>query len=409
MEQTAVIERLKQRFPFVLIDKVLDLVPSSRCVGLKNVSVNDAYFQMSRNDTYVLPSSFIIEAMAQTATVLIINDQALLGTSLQFHQVTKCTFHGQVYPGDQLRLELEYRRKKEDRVYFTGQAFVDGALRCESELVFSLSQLPSKPSIHPTASVHPTAILGQDVEIGPYSIIGENVIIGDRTVIGAHVQITRWTQIGENNHIHFGSVIGAPPQDTKYKGEKSWVILGDNNAIREYVTIHRATGEGEVTQLGSDNMIMINAHIGHNCIINDNVTMANMVTLGGHVEIGSRSVIGGMTGVHQFVRIGQGTMTGGYARLIQDVPPFMLCDGNPAYVRGLNAVGLKRNGIKGEVFKGLKSAYKSLYRSQLNLKQALSEIDDISPSEPLSVLVNFLKEPGSVRGISKKVDVGSEE
>ncbi|MDA1354468.1 MAG: acyl-ACP--UDP-N-acetylglucosamine O-acyltransferase [bacterium] len=268
--------------------------------------------------------------------------------------------------------------------------------------------MPSRPNIHPTASVHPTAVLGKDVIVGPYSIVGEEVFIGDRTTIEAHVMIDKWTQIGEDNHIHFGAVIGSPGQDTKYSGEKAYVSIGDRNELREYVTINRATGKDQVTRLGNDNMLMTNTHLGHNCNVGSNIIMANMVHVAGHVTIEDYAIIGGLTGVHQFVRIGKGCMIGGYSGLAQDVPPFMTCDGNPAYVRGINAIGIKRRGGDSSTVKELKEAYKLLYRSDVTHKEAIARIEKESNSDTLAHLVAFLKQDTS-RGISKKREKVADE
>ncbi|NQY74749.1 MAG: acyl-ACP--UDP-N-acetylglucosamine O-acyltransferase [Candidatus Margulisbacteria bacterium] len=269
--------------------------------------------------------------------------------------------------------------------------------------MFTLTEVPSKPNIHPTASVHPSAILGKDVSIGPYSIVGKNVIIGDRTKLEAHVLIEKWTQIGDDCHIHFGAVIGSPPQDTKYEGEKSWVVMGDRNVIREYVTINRSTGKNNITKIGSDCLFLTNVHIAHNCELGDHVIIANATALGGHTIIEDYATIGGITGIHQFVRIGKGSMVGGFTGVYQDIPPFMLCEGNPAYVRGINAIGLKRLGMSVKQVSLMKKAFKLLYRTDLNTTQAVKEIKDFEHELPeLEQLVSFLK-ADTIRGITKKI------
>ncbi|MBT5856477.1 acyl-ACP--UDP-N-acetylglucosamine O-acyltransferase [bacterium] len=409
MTATDVQDVLSQRTPHLLLDRILELVPNERIIAIKSVSSNDPFFQDDGMSSPVMSGALILETMTQAATTILLSNKDLSGQRPTFSQAQKIEFHRDVNPGDQLRIEVEVTKRKEETITFEGKVLCNDAIVCEGGLLFTLTQQPTKAQIHPTASVHPTAILGKDVIVGPYSIIGENVQIGDKTRIEAHVYIEKWTKIGEENHIHFGSVIGSGPQDMKYQGEKSWVVIGDRNQIREYVTINRATGKNEVTQIGSDNMFLTNVHIGHNCVVGNSTTLANMVHVGGHVVIDDKAIIGGLTGVHQFVRVGRGSMSGGYSRLIQDVPPFMLCDGNPAYVRNLNVVGLRRAGLSATELKELKNAYKLLYRSSMNIKQALEEIETgACETDQIKLLIEFLKE-GSSRGISKKTSIEESE
>jgi UDP-N-acetylglucosamine acyltransferase len=249
-------------------------------------------------------------------------------------------------------------------------------------------------SIHPTALVHPGAVLDPTVQVGPYSIIGERVTIGPGTVIEAHVVIDGCTEIGADNHIYPGATVGMAPQDLKYQGAESFVKIGDGNTLREYVTVNRATGEGETTIVGNHNLLMAYVHVAHNCVLADHIVIANGVALAGHVEIESRAVIGGVLGVHQFVHIGQMAMVGGMSRIDRDVPPFMTVEGNPSRVRALNQVGLRRSGLMeaqgGEVFQALKKAYRLLYRSNLTLKEALVALEPLCTLEPVAHLHGFL-------------------
>ncbi|MDD2485894.1 MAG: acyl-ACP--UDP-N-acetylglucosamine O-acyltransferase [bacterium] len=251
------------------------------------------------------------------------------------------------------------------------------------------------------AIVDPKAELGKDVEIGPYAIIGPDAIIGDRTSISSHAVVEGCVSLGTDCQVGIGAVIGGMPQDVKYRGERSYVRIGNNNVFREYVTIHRATGEDKATAIGDNNMIMAYGHVGHNCVIGNGVMMANMVNLGGHVLVEDKAVIGGLTGVHQFVRIGTICMIGGASRVIQDIPPYMLVDGRPTKVYGLNSIGMRRGGISSEVRLELKRAYKLLFRSNNNLTQALEEIEaTINTSRELNHLIEFLKTMG--RGICRE-------
>ncbi|MCC6442933.1 MAG: acyl-ACP--UDP-N-acetylglucosamine O-acyltransferase [Armatimonadetes bacterium] len=246
--------------------------------------------------------------------------------------------------------------------------------------------------IHPTAIIHPSAEFGEEVEIGPYCVIGEEVRIGARTCLHPHVVLQKWTNIGADCMIHSGAVLGEPPQDHKYKGEKSFLNIGERNHIREFVTIHRAAGEGAATTIGNDNLIMAYSHIGHNCQIGDNITMANMVGVSGHVMIEDKVVFGGIVGVHQYVKIGRIAMIGGYSKVVQDVPPFMMADGRPTKVYGLNIIGLRRNGVAPHARDGLKQAYKLLYRSDLNISQALELIEqEVEPGLERDYLLRFMQ------------------
>lgn len=255
--------------------------------------------------------------------------------------------------------------------------------------------------IHENAVVSPGAILGRDVEIGPYAVIGPNVVIGDGTKVSAHVVIDGWTTIGKNCKFFPGCSIGAEPQDLKFKGEKAYTVIGDGVTIRECATVNRATGEGNETRLGNNVLMMAYTHIAHNCIVGNNVIMSNVATLAGHVVVEDRAVIGGLAAVHQFVKIGRNAMIGGMSKIVQDIPPFVIADGNPAHVAGLNSVGISRAGVVPEVRANLKKAYRILYRSGLTLDEAVSTMEqELDSSEEVEHLLRFLRnvERGICRG-----------
>lgn len=255
--------------------------------------------------------------------------------------------------------------------------------------------------VHETAVVHPGARIGKDVEIGPYAVIGENVLIDDGTKIGAHAVIDGWTSIGKNCVIYPGASIGSEPQDLKFRGEKSYVFIGDNTKIREFATVNRATGEGEETRIGSNCMLQAYTHVAHNCVVGNHVIMSNAATLAGHVIVEDRAVIGGLSGVHQFVKIGRNAMVGGLTKIVQDVPPFVIVDGHPAKVSGLNSVGMSRAGINAASRSLIKKAYKLLYRSGLSLAQAIAMIEqEVDSCEEVEHFLRFLRnaERGICRG-----------
>ncbi|MEM9214604.1 MAG: acyl-ACP--UDP-N-acetylglucosamine O-acyltransferase [Cyanobacteria bacterium P01_F01_bin.150] len=234
--------------------------------------------------------------------------------------------------------------------------------------------------IHPTAVIHPGAQVHPTVRVGAYAVIGERVKVGAGTVIGPHVVLDGWTEIGERNQFFPGAAIGLEPQDLKYDGSLSLVKIGNGNRIREYVTVNRATTAAGTTMIGNDNLLMAYVHVAHNCMLGDQIVIANSVSLAGHVHVESQAVIGGCLGIHQFVQIGRLAMVGGMSRIDQDVPPFMLVEGNPARVRSLNKLGLKRAGIAeandGTAFKSLKQAFRLLYRSDQTFAQAVATLED---------------------------------
>ncbi len=235
--------------------------------------------------------------------------------------------------------------------------------------------MTSTTLVHKTAVIAEGAIIHETADIGPFAVIGPNVQIGAGTKVGAHVVIDGHTKIGENCHIFAGVTVGLEPQDLKYKGEPTGVIIGNNVVLREYVTIHRATNEGN-TEIGNDCFLMNYSHIAHNCKIGNGVIMANGTTFGGYVEVGDGAVFAGMVILHQHVKIGRYCMLGGMTGSRVDLPPFTLCDGRPAMVRGLNVVGLRRNKMGPDKRNAVKQAYKLMYRSGLNHSQAIARIKE---------------------------------
>ena len=254
--------------------------------------------------------------------------------------------------------------------------------------------------IHPTAIIHPKAQIGDACEIGPYCIIGENVVLGDGCRLHSHVVIDGYTVLGHKNEIFPFASIGLKTQDLKWKGGITHTQIGDCNTFREYVTIHSATGDGETTIAGSNNHILAYCHLAHNVQLGNHVIMSNVATLGGHVIVEDHAVIGGLAAVHQFCRIGKMAIVGGCSKVVQDVPPFMLADGNPAQTRTINKVGLDRNQIGEESQNALKQAYKILFREGLTIPNALAKIEvELPPLPEIKHLVAFARL--SERGLSR--------
>jgi UDP-N-acetylglucosamine acyltransferase len=248
------------------------------------------------------------------------------------------------------------------------------------------------PTIHPTSFVDPKAELGPDVYVGPFCFVEAGAVIGAGSKLDSHVTIKHSTTIGTNNAFGQGSVIGGDPQDRKYKGEPTFLRIGNDNIFREYVTLHRATGEGNATTVGSNCFLMAYCHLGHNVSLHDGVTMANSVGVSGHVTIETLATIGGMVGIHQYARIGKVAMVGGFGRVVRDVPPFMLFDSTHEQVADINAVGLRRMGVTQQTRLALHRACKLLFKSQLGLSTALEAVRrEIPSSDELEYLIAFLE------------------
>jgi len=255
--------------------------------------------------------------------------------------------------------------------------------------------------IHPSAIVYPGAEIDVDVEVGPFAVIGANVKIGRGTKIGPSAVIQGWTEIGEDNQIFHLTSVGAIPQDLKYKGEQTYLKIGNGNIIREFATIHPGTitGDGETT-IGNGNLFMAYSHVAHDCHIGNKVIMANGATLAGHITVEDYAILGGLSAVHQFARIGAHVMVAGGAMVGQDVPPYTMASGDRATLHGLNLVGLKRCGFSDEVIRDLKKAYKILVRSNLRVEDALAKIkSEIPSSSELNLFVEFVE--NSKRGICR--------
>ena len=254
--------------------------------------------------------------------------------------------------------------------------------------------------IHSTAIVDKKAKLADDVKVGPYVLIGPNVEIGKSVTIAGHVVLDGYTVIGEGTRIFTGAVIGSPPQDLKYKGKKSFLKIGKNNIIREYVTMNPGTEEGSVTFVGDENLLMAYSHVAHDCRIGNKCVIANLGTLAGHVTIEDRVVMGGLAAVHQFTRVGKMAIIGGCSKVVQDIPPFSTCDGNPARVYGLNLIGITRAGMPKDAQARLRKAFKILFHSGLIFKNGIEKVKkSIGSFEEINYLLNFIK--NSERGVCR--------
>ncbi len=408
---------LPHRYPFLLVDRIVELTPEQSARGFKNVTINEEFFEGHFPGHAVMPGVLVCEAMAQVAGVLLLSRSCDQGKLAYFGAMDKVRFRKPVLPGDTLITDVELVANRSNIGKVRAVARVDGEVACEGEFMFALverdrkrqlgdgtvdkkSPVPAKSDVivkdsagvHPTAIVDATAELARGVSIGAYSIIGRNVKIGEGTRIDPHVVIESNTTIGKECVVQSGAVLGGAPQDKKFHGEDSYVRIGDNNIIREYVTIHRASGQGETTVMGDGNMLMAYCHVGHNCKLGDNITMANYCGVSGHVIVEDKVVFGAYAGVHQKVRVGQLAMIGGMSKVVQDAPPFAIVDGRPAKVCDLNVIGLRRSNVGPKVRAEIRLAYKLLYRSNLNTSQALEAIErEIEPSDELDYLLDFIR------------------
>jgi len=245
-------------------------------------------------------------------------------------------------------------------------------------------------SVHPTAIVSANATLAANIRVGPYVVIEDDVEIGPDCEIAAHAVIKRFTRLGARNRVFEHAVIGGEPQDVKFRRETSYLEIGDDNLIREYCTFHRANGEGETTRIGSRNFFMVGVHVAHNCEIGDDNIFANEVALAGHIRVEDHVFLSNNVGAHQFVRMGRYAMIGGKSKIVQDVLPFFITDGNPSRLRGVNSVGLRRGGFSEEERRALKEAYKLLFRSTMPIQDALRELEQVD-DENVAHLVGFIR------------------
>ena len=256
----------------------------------------------------------------------------------------------------------------------------------------------SEVTIHPTAIVDPAAEIGAGTIIGPYCIISAGVVLGPECWLQNHVTLNGPTRAGARNKFYASCSIGQQSQDLKYAGEPTHLEIGDENVFREFVTVNRSTTADGKTQIGSRGNFLAYSHIAHDCVVGDAVIFSNNGTLAGHVQVADQVIMGGLTAVHQFCRIGRLAITGGCSKIVQDIPPFMIADGNPAEIRGINLVGLERNGLSPESVKSIKEAFRLLYRSKHNTRQAIESVRSEVPSTPeVTQILEFIEK--SERGI----------
>ena len=399
----AALDRLCYRYPSPLVDVVTHHEPGRRLVALKNVSVSEDFFQGHFPGEPLLPGVLMIETLAQAATVLLLHAPEGGGVDrVWLRGVDDAKFRKQVVPGDRLQLEVTLGVRRGAIVRVGAVATIEGAVVAEAELVMVVERAPTPAGpeaiVHPTAIVHPKAVIGEGTVIGPYVTIGERVRIGRQCRIGASCVIDGTTDIADGNQIFPMTSIGLVPQDLKFGGEPTRVVIGKNNVIREFVTIHRGTaGGGGVTTIGDHNLLMAYTHIAHDCHVGNETIFGNAATLAGHVLVEDYANVGAFSGVHQFCRVGQHAFIGGYSVVTKDALPFVKTVGNRARVYGINTIGLRRRGFAPETIAKLRRAHWYLLHSATSRAVAQIERDPMLQCEEVRYLVKFIRT--STRGV----------
>ena len=387
------LERLSYRYPSVLVDAVTLFEPGRRIVAVKNVTVSEEFFQGHFPGTPLMPGVLMIEALTQVASLLIFDPVPAPGAGCAWLRgVDNAKFRRQVVPGDRLELDVTLGRRRGNIVRALAAASVDGQVVAEAELVLAVEGgSDAAAEIHPTAIVHPEAKIGHGTVVGPYVTIGRHVVIGRNCRIGASSVIDGWTEIGDFTEVSPLASIGLAPQDLKYQGEPTRLVIGHHNVFREFVTIHRGTaGGGGLTSIGNHNLFMAYAHVAHDCNIGSHNIFGNAATLGGHVKVEDYATISAYSGVHQFCRVGKHAFIGGYTVVTRDALPFAKTVGNRARIYGVNAIGLKRRGFTPDMVEKLRRAYRQLVQHNTSRALELIERDPTLQSPEVAYLVQFI-------------------
>ena len=390
-----VIERLRYRYPSPLVDAVTELEPGRRIVAVKNVTVNEDFFQGHFPGAPTLPAVIMIEALAQVAAVLLMSGAESSARAF-LRGVDNAKFRLPVAPGDRLRLEVTLGPRRTSLARAHGTAYMGDRIVAEADLVLGLTRAAghgrANVDIHPTAIVSPNARIGAGTTIGPYVTIGEHVSIGEDCRIGAAAVVDGWTEIGDANEIFPMASVGLIPQDLKFGGERTRLVIGNRNVIREFATIHRGTaGGGGLTRIGDHNLFMAYAHIAHDCHVGNETIFGNGATLAGHVVVEDYANVGAFSGVHQFCRVGRHAFIGGYSVVTKDALPFAKTVGNRARIYGLNTIGLVRRRFSPDAIAKLRRAYRHLLHSNTSRALAQIERDSTLQCEEVQYVVDFIR------------------
>ncbi len=394
------LDRLCYRFPSLLIDGVIEHDPGARIVAVKNVTVGEEFFQGHFPGNPMMPGVMMIEALAQAASVLLLDEDvqpSAMRTVLR--GVNGARFRRQVVPGDRLLLEVTIGRRRRRLAVAAAKARVGDHVVAEAELLVGL--VVDEARIDPSAHVATGAEIGAGTVVGPNAVIGPHVRIGRGCTIGASAVIEGWTEIGDDNRVFPFASIGLIPQDKKFKGERTTLVIGQRNIFREFVTINRGTqGGGGVTRIGDDNLFMAYVHVAHDCVVGHKTIFGNAATLSGHVSVEDQANIGAFSAVQQFCRVARQAFIGGFSVITLDALPFVRTVGNRARVYDLNLIGLERQGMSEDTIARLKGAFRYLLQSKLNTTQALQQIeqDETVQCPEVDYLVDFIR--SSKRGVN---------
>jgi UDP-N-acetylglucosamine acyltransferase len=390
------LDRLCYRYPSMLVDAILEHEAGRRLVAVKNVTINEEFFQGHFPGAPLMPAVLMIESFVQVATMLIVGEDR---TRVYLRGVNDAKFRRQVVPGDRLRLEVTLGKRRGPLAVAQASAFVDDQIVAECELLLGLAA--DGADIDPAAIVAPSAEVGAGTTIGPHAVVGPHVRIGPGCTVGASAVIDGWTEIGEGTEIFPFASIALVPQDLKFRGEPTKLVIGARNIFREFVTINRGTaGGGGVTRIGDRNVFMAYVHVAHDCHVGNDTIFGPHATLGGHVTVEDYANISAGSAVHQFCRVGRHAFIGGYSVVTKDALPFGKTVGSrPARIFGLNSVGLSRRGIAPEVMTKLKRTFRYLLQSKLNTTGALCQIerDRTLACTEVQYLIEFIRT--SQRGV----------
>ena len=394
------LDRLCYRQPSFLVDAITEHDAGRRLVAVKNVTVNEEFFQGHFPGAPVLPGVMMLESLSQVAAMLLLHREgASPNARVYLRGINDAKFRRQVFPGDQLRLEVTLGQRRTSLARAQAAAIVGDQVVAEAELL--LGVVVDETHIHESAIVHPGAHVGRGTTVGAHAIIGPQVRIGENCRIGASAVVDGRTELGDDCEIYPFASIGQVPQDLKFHGEDTQLTIGRRNIFREFVTVHRGTaGGGGVTRIGNGNVFMAYVHVAHDCHVGNSTIFGNMATLGGHVTVEDYANISAGSGIHQFCRVGRHAFIGGYSVVTKDALPFARTVGSrPARIYGANTVGLVRRGFTPDVIAKLKRSFRYLLQSKLNTTRALQQIeqDQSLACAEVQYLIDFIR--SSQRGV----------
>jgi UDP-N-acetylglucosamine acyltransferase len=370
------LDRLSYRFPSVLVDAITEHEAGRRLVAIKNLTVSEEYFQGHFPGSPLMPGVLMLEALSQLAAILLLDrGEQPPDSRVYLRGVNDAKLRRLVVPGDRLRLEITVLRRRSSLAIVQATAYLDDQVVIECQLLLGIQRDPTE--IDPTAIVRQGAHIGAGTVVGPHATIGEHVRLGPNCRVGASAIIDGWTEIGEGTEIYPFASIGLIPQDLKFRGEETRLVIGRRNIFREFVTIHRGTaGGGGITRIGDRNVFMAYVHVAHDCRVGNDTIFGNMATLGGHVTVEDFANVSAGSGVHQFCRVGQHAFIGGYSVITKDALPYAKTVGSrPARTYGVNTIGLTRRRFPPDVISKLKRTFRYLLQSKLNTTSALHEIE----------------------------------